>query len=106
MTEITGVGLGTFYEYFAQKQDLIALTIRQYVKQSTLAFNSYTQSCMELSTGVDILTYLSSLIHVQIKIFSANHPFGRRFFCLNVKFLALKSIRNIISLCLNFGMRR
>ena len=34
MTELAGVGLGTFYEYFSQKEDLIALTIHQYVKSN------------------------------------------------------------------------
>ena len=34
ITELAGVGLGTFYEYFSQKEDLIALTIHQYVKSN------------------------------------------------------------------------
>ena len=31
ITDVAGVGLGTFYEYFSKKEDLIALTIHQHV---------------------------------------------------------------------------
>ena len=82
ITEIAGVGLGTFYEYFAQKQDLIALTIHQYVKQSAIALHSYAQSYIELSTDVDIFTYLSSLIHFQIKHIQRQQPIWAQIFLL------------------------
>ena len=31
ITDVAGVGLGTFYEYFSKKEDLVALTIHQHV---------------------------------------------------------------------------
>lgn len=33
ITDLAGVGLGTFYDYFSKKEDLIALTIFMQVKQ-------------------------------------------------------------------------
>ena len=60
ITEVAGVGLGTFYEYFAKKQDLIALTIHQHVKQNAITLKTYAQSRIELSTNEEISLYLSN----------------------------------------------
>ena len=44
ITDVAGVGLGTFYEYFSKKEDLIALTIHQHVKSNAESLKSYAQS--------------------------------------------------------------
>ena len=50
ITDVAGVGLGTFYEYFSKKEDLVALTIHQHVKTNAEQLKTYAQSLMELST--------------------------------------------------------
>ena len=67
ITDIAGVGLGTFYEYFSKKEDLIALTIHQQVKSNASALKTYAQSLMELSTKLSFEDYLQQIIHFQIK---------------------------------------
>ena len=44
ITDLAGVGLGTFYDYFSKKEDLIALTIHQHVKSNAEMLKSYAQS--------------------------------------------------------------
>lgn len=67
ITDLAGVGLGTFYEYFSKKEDLIALTIFMQVKQHAEQMQSYAQSQLELSTDMDFSAYLQRIIHFQIK---------------------------------------
>lgn len=67
ITDLAGVGLGTFYEYFSKKEDLIALTIFMQVKQHAEQMQSYAQSQLELSTDVDFSTYLQRTIHFQVE---------------------------------------
>ena len=67
ITDIAGVGLGTFYEYFSKKEDLIALTIHQHVKSNAEALKSYAQSLIELSTNLDFSAYLQQVIHFQLQ---------------------------------------
>ena len=67
ITDVAGVGLGTFYEYFSKKEDLIALTIHQHVKSNAEALKSYAQSLTELSTNLDFSAYLQQVIHFQLQ---------------------------------------
>ncbi|AXY55663.1 TetR/AcrR family transcriptional regulator [Acinetobacter chinensis] len=67
ITDVAGVGLGTFYEYFSKKEDLIALTIHQHVKSNAEALKSYAQSLIELSTNLDFSAYLQHIIHFQLQ---------------------------------------
>lgn len=67
ITDIAGVGLGTFYEYFSKKQDLIALTIYQHVKSNAESIKSYAQSRYDLSTDLSITDYLTQIIHFQLE---------------------------------------
>ena len=46
ITDVAGVGLGTFYEYFSKKEDLVALTIHQHVKTNAEQLKSYAQRLM------------------------------------------------------------
>ena len=67
ITELAGVGLGTFYEYFSKKEDLIALTIHQHVKNNAEALKSYAQSRYELSTNLTLESYLQQIIQFQLQ---------------------------------------
>lgn len=67
ITDIAGVGLGTFYEYFSKKQDLIALTIYQHVKSNAESIKSYAQSRYDLSTDLSFTDYLTHIIHFQLE---------------------------------------
>ncbi len=67
ITDVAGVGLGTFYEYFSKKEDLIALTIHQHVKSNAEALKSYAQSLIELSTNLDFPAHLQQVIHFQLQ---------------------------------------
>ncbi|MFC3903491.1 transcriptional regulator, TetR family [Acinetobacter marinus] len=67
MTEIAGVGLGTFYEYFSQKEDVFALIIHQQIK--VLAQELLEHGAHLRTTQPDILItdYVKQLIHIQLK---------------------------------------
>ena len=67
ITELAGVGLGTFYEYFSKKEDLIALLIHQQVKTNAETVQSYAQSLYELSTNLVLGEYLQQVIHFQLQ---------------------------------------
>ena len=67
ITDVAGVGLGTFYEYFSKKEDLVALTIHQHVKTNAEQLKSYAQSLMELSTKLTFEDYLQQIIHFQLE---------------------------------------
>ncbi|NNP72310.1 transcriptional regulator [Acinetobacter defluvii] len=67
ITELAGVGLGTFYEYFSKKEDLIALLIHQHVKTNAETVKSYAQSVYELSTNLAFAEYLQHVIHFQLR---------------------------------------
>ena len=67
ITDLAGVGLGTFYEYFSKKEDLIALTIHLHVKHNAEQMKTYAQSLMKLSTNLDLSAYVQHMIHFQIK---------------------------------------
>lgn len=67
ITNLAGVGLGTFYEYFSKKEDLIALTIHLHVKHNAEQMKTYAQSLMKLSTNLDLSAYIQQMIHFQIE---------------------------------------
>lgn len=67
ITDLAGVGLGTFYEYFAKKEDLLALTIHLQVKQHAEHLKSYAQQQLELSTVVEINRYIATIIQFQLQ---------------------------------------
>lgn len=67
ITNLAGVGLGTFYEYFAKKEDLLALTIHLQVKQHAERLKSYAQQQLELSAVVEINRYIATIIQFQLQ---------------------------------------
>lgn len=72
ITDVAGVGLGTFYEYFSKKEDLIALTIHQHVKSNAESLKSYAQSLCELSTYSELQPYLEQIIRFQLEQMQTN----------------------------------
>jgi len=67
ITDLAGVGLGTFYEYFSKKEDLIALTIHRQVKNNAEDLKTYAQSLIKLSTNLTLNDYLQQVIHFQLE---------------------------------------
>ncbi|UIZ96766.1 TetR/AcrR family transcriptional regulator [Acinetobacter johnsonii] len=67
ITDVAGVGLGTFYEYFSKKEDLVALTIHQHVKTNAEQLKNYAQSLMKLSTKLTFEDYVQQIIHFQLE---------------------------------------
>ena len=68
ITDLAGVGLGTFYEYFAKKEDLLALTIHLQVKKHAEDLKSYAQQQLKLSTVVEINRYIATIIQFQLQL--------------------------------------
>ncbi|TCB47211.1 TetR/AcrR family transcriptional regulator [Acinetobacter terrestris] len=67
ITDLAGVGLGTFYDYFSKKEDLIALTIHRQVKNNAEDLKTYAQSLIRLSTNLTLQDYLRQIVHFQIQ---------------------------------------
>ncbi|NNG82766.1 MULTISPECIES: TetR/AcrR family transcriptional regulator [Acinetobacter Taxon 24D] len=67
ITDLAGVGLGTFYEYFSKKEDLIALTIYRHVKNNAEDLKIYAHSLIKLSTNLVLEDYLKQVIHYQLE---------------------------------------
>ncbi|TCB57116.1 TetR/AcrR family transcriptional regulator [Acinetobacter terrae] len=67
ITDLAGVGLGTFYEYFSKKEDLIALTIHRQVKNNAEDLKTYAQILIKLSTNLALDDYLQQVIHFQLE---------------------------------------
>lgn len=61
---VAGVGVGTFYEYVANKEALAALTIHMCVKQQAQAF----QSCIERHRGLVRADIAAAVINDQIEV--------------------------------------
>ncbi len=91
ITDIAGVGLGTFYEYFSKKEDLIALTIHQQVKSNASALKTYAQSLIKSSTNLSLEDYLHHVIQFQIQQIQAEQ------FLWAQTFLLERQISNIES---------
>lgn len=93
ITDIAGVGLGTFYEYFSKKEDLIALTIHQHVKSNAEALKSYAQSLIELSTNLDFSAYLQQVIHFQLQEIQAQQFLWAQTFLLERQISSIEIYR-------------
>lgn len=98
ITELAGVGLGTFYEYFSKKEDLIALTIHLHVKHNAEKLKNYAQSLIQLSTDLSLQNYLQQVIHFQIE-----HIQTQQFLWSQV-FLLERQVSNIESYRKSYAM--
>ena len=93
ITDVAGVGLGTFYEYFSKKEDLVALTIHQHVKTNAELLKSYAQSLMELSTKLSFEDYLQQIIHFQLEQIQARQFLWAQTFLLERQVSNIESYR-------------
>ncbi|MDH1704790.1 TetR/AcrR family transcriptional regulator [Acinetobacter johnsonii] len=93
ITDVAGVGLGTFYEYFSKKEDLVALTIHQHVKTNAEQLKSYAQRLMELSTKLTFEDYLQQIIHFQLKQIQARQFLWAQTFLLERQISNIESFR-------------
>ena len=93
ITDLAGVGLGTFYEYFSKKEDLIALTIHLHVKHNAESLKSYAQSSIKLSTDLDVQAYLERIIHFQMEQIQAQQFLWSQVFLLERQISDIESYR-------------
>ncbi|BCU65964.1 hypothetical protein F941_00384 [Acinetobacter bouvetii DSM 14964 = CIP 107468] len=93
ITDLAGVGLGTFYEYFSKKEDLIALTIHLHVKHNAESLKSYAQSLIKLSTDLEFQAYLERIIHFQIEQIQAKQFLWSQVFLLERQISDIESYR-------------
>jgi len=93
ITDVAGVGLGTFYEYFSKKEDLVALTIHQHVKTNAEQLKSYAQRLMALSTKLTFEDYLQQIIHFQLEQIQARQFLWAQTFLLERQISNIESYR-------------
>ncbi|GAA5180421.1 TetR/AcrR family transcriptional regulator [Acinetobacter kookii] len=93
ITDLAGVGLGTFYEYFSKKEDLIALTIHQHVKNNAEDLKTYAQSLIKLSTDMALDDYLKQVIHYQLEQIQAQQFLWAQTFLLERQISNIESYR-------------
>lgn len=93
ITDLAGVGLGTFYEYFSKKEDLIALTIHRHVKNNAEDLKTYAHSLIKLSTDMALDDYLKPVIHFQLKQIQAQQFLWAQTFLLERQISNIESYR-------------
>ena len=93
ITDLAGVGLGTFYEYFSQKEDLLALTIHHYVQRNALSLQQASEKALKPSPNFN--TYIQALIHLQLERIAEHGTLWKKLFW-NDKFQIPRFIRSII----------
>ncbi len=93
ITDLAGVGLGTFYEYFSKKEDLIALTIHQHVKNNAEDLKTYAHSLIKLSTDMTLDDYLKQVIHFQLQQIQAQQFLWAQTFLLERQISNIESYR-------------
>ena len=93
ITDLAGVGLGTFYEYFSKKEDLIALTIHRHVKNNAEDLKTYAQSLIKLSTDMALDDYLKQVIHYQLEQIQAQQFLWAQTFLLERRISNIESYR-------------
>lgn len=105
ITDLAGVGLGTFYEYFSKKEDLIALTIHLHVKHNAESLKTYAQSLIKLSTDLDVQAYLERIIHFQIEQIQAQQFLWSQVFLLERQISDIESYRKSYAMMVQMWQR-
>ncbi|MCU4414359.1 TetR/AcrR family transcriptional regulator [Acinetobacter sp. WU_MDCI_Axc73] len=80
ITDLAGVGLGTFYEYFSQKEDLLALTIHHHVQRNALSLKQASEKAIKSCPEFDM--YIQELIHLQLEQIAEHSPLWKQLFLL------------------------
>ncbi len=100
ITDLAGVGLGTFYDYFSTKEDLIALTIFQQVKSNAEQLKSYAQQQIELSTNLALQEYLQRIVHFQLEQIQTQQFLWAQTFLLERQISNIESYRKSYAMML------
>ena len=100
ITDLAGVSLDTFYEYFAKKEDLLALTIHLQVKQHAERLKSYAQQQLELSTVVEINRYIATIIQFQLQQIQAQQWLWAQTFLLEQQVSHIETYQKSYSMML------
>ena len=100
ITDLAGVGLDTFYEYFAKKEDLLALTIHMQVKQHAERLKSYAQQQLELSAVVEINRYIATIIQFQLQQIQAQQWLWAQTFLLEQQVSHIETYQKSYSMML------
>ena len=100
ITDLAGVGLGTFYEYFAKKEDLLALTIHLQVKKHAEDLKSYAQQQLELSAVVEINRYIATIIQFQLQQIQAQQWLWAQTFLLEQQVSHIETYQKSYSMML------
>ncbi len=100
ITDLAGVGLDTFYEYFAKKEDLLALTIHLQVKQHAERLKSYAQQQLELSAVVEINRYIATIIQFQLQQIQAQQWLWAQTFLLEQQVSHIETYQKSYSMML------
>ena len=100
ITDLAGVGLDTFYEYFAKKEDLLALTIHLQVKKHAEDLKSYAQQQLKLSTVVEINRYIATIIQFQLQQIQAQQWLWAQTFLLEQQVSHIETYQKSYSMML------
>ena len=100
ITDLAGVGLDTFYEYFAKKEDLLALTIHLQVKQHAEHLKSYAQQQLELSAVVEINRYIATISQFQLQQIQAQQWLWAQTFLLEQQVSHIETYQKSYSMML------
>ena len=93
ITDLAGVGLGTFYEYFSNKNDLIALTIHLHVKHNAQIMQAHAQQCISSSAIHQLAHYLAQIVDFQISQVKAQQFLWAQTFLLERQISTMHSYR-------------
>ena len=100
ITDLAGVGLGTFYEYFSKKEDLIALTIHLHVKRNAEQMKNHAHKLIILSTNLHLEEYLQQVIHLQLEQIQAQQFLWAQCFLLERQISNIESYRKSYAMML------
>lgn len=81
ITDIAGVGLGTFYEYFSQKEDLIALTIHQFIKYNARLLQQQAPLLIN-HEHLPLKSYVQQLLQSQLEQIKSQQVIWAKLFLL------------------------
>ena len=101
ITDVAGVGLGTFYEYFSKKEDFIALTIHLHVKHNAEQMQNQAKALMNSHPGLAFLDYINGIVHFQIEQIRAQQFLWAQTFLLERQISNIESYRKSYAMMVN-----
>lgn len=97
ITNLAGVGLGTFYEYFSRKEDLLALAIHSHVKQNATQLLDYAQRHAGTAPA-HLLDQVTHLIQYQLQLIQREQFLWAQIFLLERQISSIDSYRKSYSM--------